>query len=110
MKKITLYTILFLSTLCLLPGCESGFDEINTNKTLPTSLDPAFLVNNAIVNTSIPIETMVFELPVVQHIITPFGGVLGGGNYNQDNKGRKDRKSTRLNSSHLRLSRMPSSA
>ena len=88
MKKITLYTILFLSTLCLLPGCESGFDEINTNKTLPTSLDPAFLVNNAIVNTSIPIETMVFELPVVQHIITPFGGVLGGGNYNQDNKGR----------------------
>ena len=88
MKKITLYTVLFLSTLCLLPGCESGFDEINTNKTLPTSLDPAFLVNNAIVNTSIPIETMVFELPVVQHIITPFGGVLGGGNYNQDNKGR----------------------
>ena len=77
MKKITIYTILFLATLCLLPGCESGFNEINTNKTLPTSLDPAFLVNNAIINASIPVETMVFELPVVQQIITPFGGVLG---------------------------------
>ena len=88
MKKITLYTVLFLSTLCLLPSCESGFDEINTNKTLPIALDPAFLMNNAIINTSMPIETMIFELPIVQQIITPNGGVLGGGNYNQDNKAR----------------------
>ncbi|CAN5147644.1 SusD/RagB family nutrient-binding outer membrane lipoprotein [soil metagenome] len=88
MKKITTYTILFLSMLCLLPSCEDGFDEINTNKTQPIALDPAFLMNNAIITTSIPVETMVFELPIVQQIITPFGGVLGGGNYNQDNKGR----------------------
>lgn len=88
MKKITLYTILFLSTLCLLPGCDSGFEEINTNKTLPISLDPAFLLNNAIISSSMPIETMIFELPIVQQIITPNGGVLGGGNYNQDNKAR----------------------
>ncbi len=88
MKKITLYTILFLSTLCLLPSCDNGFEKINTNKTLPIALDPAFLMNNAIISTSIPNETMVFELAIVQQIITPFGGVLGGGNYNQDNKVR----------------------
>jgi hypothetical protein len=88
MKKITLYTILFLSTMCLLPSCDKGFEEINTNKTQPITLDPAFLMNNAIINTSIPNESMVFELAIVQQIITPFGGVLGGGNYNQDNKVR----------------------
>lgn len=88
MKKITLYTILFLSTICLLPSCDKGFEEINTNKTLPIALDPAFLMNNAIINTSVPLETMVFELAIVQQIVTPFGGVLGGGNYNQDNKVR----------------------
>ena len=88
MKKITLYTILFLSTLCLLPGCDSGFEEINTNKTLPIALDPAFLMNNAIVQSSFPLEIIVFEIPIVQQIVTPFGGVLGGGNFNQDNKPR----------------------
>jgi len=71
-----------------LPSCDTGFEETNTNKTLPIALDPAFLMNNAIINTSIPLETMVFELAIVQQIITPFGGVLGGGNYNQDNKVR----------------------
>lgn len=88
MKKITLYTILFLSTICILPSCDKGFEEINTNKTLPIALDPAFLMNNAIIGSSVPLETMIFELAIVQQIITPFGGVLGGGNYNQDNKVR----------------------
>ena len=88
MKKITLYTILFLSTICLLPSCDKGFEEVNTNKTLPIALDPAFLMNNAIIGSSVPLETMIFELAIVQQVITPFGGVLGGGNYNQDNKVR----------------------
>ena len=88
MKKITLYTILFLSTLCLLPSCDKGFEELNTNKTLPIVLDPAFLMNNAIINASNTGEQLVFELATVQQVITPFGGVLGGGNYNQDNKVR----------------------
>ena len=88
MKKITLYTILFLSTICLLPSCDKGFEETNTNKTLPIALDPAFLMNNAIIGSSAPAETMIFELAIVQQVITPFGGVLGGGNYNQDNKVR----------------------
>jgi hypothetical protein len=81
MKKITLYTILFLSTICILPSCDKGFEETNTNKTLPIALDPAFLMNNAIIGSSAPAETMIFELAIVQQVITPFGGVLGGGFY-----------------------------
>jgi len=88
MKKITIYIIGLLTTFCLLPGCDNGFDELNVNKTQPIKLDPAFLLNNAIIQTSFPLEAMVFELPIVQQIVTPFGGVLGGGNYNQDNKPR----------------------
>ncbi len=88
MKKTTLYILCLLTTFCLLPGCDSGFDEINVNKTQPIALDPAFLLNNAIIQSSFPLEAVVFEIPIVQQIVTPFGGVLGGGNYNQDNKPR----------------------
>ncbi|HTE34737.1 MAG TPA: SusD/RagB family nutrient-binding outer membrane lipoprotein [Chryseolinea sp.] len=88
MKKITTYFLSLLTTLCLLPSCDSGFDELNVSKTSPVSLNPAFLMNNAIVLTSFPLETIVFEIPVVQQIVTPFGGVLGGGNFNQDNRPR----------------------
>ncbi len=88
MKKITTYILILITTFCLLPGCDSGFDELNVNKTQPITLDPAFLLNNAVIQTSYPLEALVFEIPIVQQIVTPFGGVLGGGNYNQDNKPR----------------------
>lgn len=88
MKKITIYTLSLLTAFCLLAGCDNGFDELNVNKTQPIALDPAFLLNNAIIQTSFPLEALVFEIPIVQQIVTPFGGVLGGGNYNQDNKPR----------------------
>jgi Starch-binding associating with outer membrane len=88
MKKTTVYILAFLATFWLLPGCDSGFDELNVNKTSPIAIDPAFLMNNAIIQTSFPLETIVFEIPIVQQIVTPFGGVLGGGNFNQDNKPR----------------------
>jgi hypothetical protein len=88
MKKRTVYILAFLTTFWLLPGCDSGFDELNVNKTSPIAIDPAFLMNNAIIQTSFPLETIVFEIPIVQQIVTPFGGVLGGGNFNQDNKPR----------------------
>ncbi len=88
MKRTTFYILILVTTFCVLPGCDSGFDELNVNKTQPTALNPSFLMNNAIIQTSFPLEVMVFELPIVQQIVTPFGGVLGGGNYNQDNKPR----------------------
>ena len=88
MKKITIYILSLLAAVCVLLGCDNGFDELNVNKTQPTTLDPAFLLNNATIQTSYPLEALVFEIPIVQQIVTPFGGVLGGGNYNQDNKPR----------------------
>ncbi len=87
MKKIK-YILCLLLPLCTLPSCDNGFDELNVNKTSPINLDPAFLMNNAIVQASFPLEIIVFEIPIVQQIVTPFGGVLGGGNFNQDNKPR----------------------
>ena len=88
MKKILIYSFSLFALLCILPSCDEGFDEINVNKTSPITLDPAFLMNNAIIQASFPLETIVFEIPIVQQIVTPFGGVLGGGNFNQDNKPR----------------------
>jgi Starch-binding associating with outer membrane len=88
MKNTTKYIFILLTTFCLVAGCDSGFDELNVNKTQPTTLEPAFLMNNAIIQSAFPLESIVFEIPIVQQIVTPFGGVLGGGNYNQDNKPR----------------------
>ena len=102
MKKITIYILSLLAAVCVLPGCDNGFDELNVNKTQPTSLDPAFLLNNAIIQTSFPLEALVFEIPIVQQIITPFGGVLGGGNYNQDNKPRNGGNWVRYNQNVLK--------
>ncbi len=88
MKKINFYILSLLTTFFFLPSCDEGFDELNVNKTSPITLDPGFLMNNAIIQTSFPLESIVFEIPIVQQIVTPFGGVLGGGNFNQDNKPR----------------------
>ncbi|HTF21267.1 MAG TPA: SusD/RagB family nutrient-binding outer membrane lipoprotein [Chryseolinea sp.] len=88
MKRASIHLFICLTTLVMLPACDNGFDELNISKTSPTTMDPAFLLNNAIVLSSFPLEIIVFELPIVQQIVTPFGGVLGGGNFNQDNKPR----------------------
>ncbi|MEJ7647371.1 MAG: SusD/RagB family nutrient-binding outer membrane lipoprotein [Chryseolinea sp.] len=88
MKKLIIFMLTLFTTLCVLPSCDEGFDELNTSKTAPISLNPAFLMNNAILQTSFPLEALVFEVPIVQQMVTPFGGVLGGGNFNQDNRPR----------------------
>jgi hypothetical protein len=79
-----------LAMLCLLSGCDQGFDELNTNKVDPTTLTPSFQMNNAIINTSFQdgFGTLVhlsYTFPIVQQIVTPFGSSLSGGNYNQNN-------------------------
>lgn len=88
MKKTIYYIIFLVSTAYLIAGCDKGFDELNINKVTPTAINPAYVMNNAIIGVSYPLETIVFELPIVQQIVTPFGGVLGGGNFNQDNRPR----------------------
>ncbi|GAB3910374.1 SusD/RagB family nutrient-binding outer membrane lipoprotein [Larkinella knui] len=86
MKKLVIYIPLILMLLTV-SGCEKGFDEININPTAATALNPLFTFNNAMINTTFPGSTMVFEHPIVQQIFSPNSGVLAGGNFNVDNRG-----------------------
>ncbi len=83
MKKITNYLFLSISLL-LVTSCDSGFDELNTSKTGAISLDPAFLLNNAIINSS-PTPSLTYEIAIVQQMFSSNTGVLVGGNFNQTN-------------------------
>lgn len=80
--------IISLSALLLFTavGCEKGFEDYNKNKTSPTSVDPALLLNNAVINTSFPVKSLVFDIGIVQQMVSPNGGVLAGANFNQDSK------------------------
>ncbi|WP_205509584.1 SusD/RagB family nutrient-binding outer membrane lipoprotein [Longitalea arenae] len=85
MKKISINIYLFV-LLLFSASCEKGLSELNVNETNPTSLDPALLLNQAIINTSFPVKSMVFDLGIVQQLVTPNGGVLAGANFNQDSR------------------------
>lgn len=85
MKRIFKIKIVAL-LLVMLSGCDDGFDELNTNKTNAIAIDPAIQLNNAVLNLSFPGNSLVYELGIVQQVITPFGGVLTGANFNQDNR------------------------
>ncbi|MGC4101889.1 SusD/RagB family nutrient-binding outer membrane lipoprotein [Ferruginibacter sp.] len=84
MKKILHYS--FLLTILMISSCDKGLDDLNKNKTSPTSVDPVFLLNNAIINSSFPVKTLVFDMGIVQQMVTPNGGVLAGANFNQDSR------------------------
>jgi len=85
MKKIINYTLLVWSLL-IMASCEKGLSDLNVNKTSPTGLDPTLLLNQAIINTSFPAKTLVFDVGIVQQMVTPNGGVLAGANFNQDSR------------------------
>jgi hypothetical protein len=87
MKKIFNFCALALF-LIMITSCEKGFDELNKSKTAATEIDPAFILNNAIINSSV--VTLIYEIGVVQQIISPNSGVLTGANYNQDNRASTD--------------------
>lgn len=86
MKKKFLYTPL-IALLVGLSSCDKGFDQLNINPTAATSLNPVFTFNNAIINTSFPGSTLIFEEGIVQQIFTPNSGINSGGNFNIDNRG-----------------------
>ncbi len=89
MKKI--YKLFLLPVLFLFVfSCDSGFDELNTNETDATTIDPVFQLNNAIINTSYPGSVLVYDMGIVQQIVTPNSGVLTGANFNQDNRNSTD--------------------
>ncbi|WP_036382287.1 SusD/RagB family nutrient-binding outer membrane lipoprotein [Muricauda sp. MAR_2010_75] len=88
MKNIGNRIIIFVILIGLL-GCENNFDELNTNTVDPTSesIDPVFLLNNAIVGLSFPSGTNIYyDEAIVQQIVTPNSGFVSGANYNQDNR------------------------
>jgi len=87
MKKIFNFCVLALF-LTIITSCEKGFDELNKSKTSATEIDPAFILNNAVLNSST--GTLIYEIGAVQQIVSPFSGVLTGANYNQDNRASTD--------------------
>jgi hypothetical protein len=86
MKKTLIY-IPLVAFLVSLSGCEDGFDQLNTNPTAATALNPVFTFNNSIINTSYPGGMLIFEEPIVQQMFSPNSGILSGGNFNIDNRG-----------------------
>jgi len=87
MKKIITLSLLALSFTLITTSCEKGFDELNTIKTAPTNIDPAFTLNAAVINTSVPGGTLQYDLGIVQQIISSNSGIIAGANYNQVNPG-----------------------
>lgn len=85
MKRILNYSLLAVLLLTA-ASCDKGLEDLNKNKTSPTSLDPTLLLNNAIINASYPTRTLVFDIGIVQQMISPNGGVLAGANFNQDSR------------------------
>lgn len=85
MKKIFSYC-LFILTLGMFASCDKGLEGLNKDKVDPTTLDAVLLLNNAIINTSFPTKTQIYEMSIVQQMVTPNGGVLAGGNFNQDSR------------------------
>jgi len=85
MKKIVNYSLL-IALLLFAASCEKGLEGLNKNKTSAVSIDPALLLNNAIINVSFPTRSVLFDIGIVQQIVTPNGGVLAGANFNQDSR------------------------
>ncbi|HET6996442.1 MAG TPA: SusD/RagB family nutrient-binding outer membrane lipoprotein [Chitinophagaceae bacterium] len=85
MKKIINYSLL-VALLLFAVSCDKKLSDLNKNTTSPTSLDPALLLNNAVINTSYPMKSLIFDIGIVQQMVSPNGGVLAGANFNQDSR------------------------
>lgn len=85
MKKIYNICLLALSFV-FITSCDNDFDELNTSRTGIIELDPALVLNNAIISSSLPgFGTLTYEMGIVQQVISPNTGVLEGANFNKDN-------------------------
>ncbi|MEO5681370.1 MAG: SusD/RagB family nutrient-binding outer membrane lipoprotein [Chitinophagaceae bacterium] len=85
MKKICSYSF-FIILLACLTGCDKNLPELNINRTSPTAVDPALLLNNAVIGASFPTRTIIYDATIVQQMVSPNGGVLAGGNFNIDTR------------------------
>ena len=72
--------LILLAFLTGLNSCDKDIEQINTNPVLATSLDPIYLFSTA--EYSSGVSTLNYQSALVQQILTPFTGVLEGGNHN----------------------------
>ncbi len=86
MKKIIKYILTTAILLTSLSACDEGFNEMNVNPVQPTSLDPIYLMNRAALFSTLSSTSLNYELAIVQQVVSPNGGVLAGGNFNQLNR------------------------
>lgn len=86
----TLKYILLVSMVIAAGACDDGFDDLNTSKVAALSIDPAYQLNNVVLNINgggfAGGSQLIYDLGAVQQIISPNSGVLTGANYNQDNR------------------------
>jgi hypothetical protein len=85
MKQLIKYTISFLM-LVIVSSCDKQLKDLNENKVNPTTLEPSLLFNQAIGNSNFPFKTLVFDICIVQQMISPKNGVIAGANFNQDSR------------------------
>lgn len=90
MKKRFFQYIVIISCCAVFSACDEGFDELNTNEVDPIAIDQAFMLNNAILGLSFSGGPLVYDIGIVQQIISPNSGVLTGANFNQDNRNSTD--------------------
>lgn len=86
MKTISKYSLISLLSVFILLACDDGFDEMNTNPVLLTSVDPVFQLNYSLIQMAPRYNNLTYETTIVRQMITPFVGVGTGGNLNQDNR------------------------
>jgi hypothetical protein len=87
MKKINkYYIILMFLVFGSITSCDKGFDEMNVNPVDLTSVDPAFQLNYAIINSASTYSNLQYETIIVKQMINPFSGVGAAAQYNQDNR------------------------
>src|SRR5690606_4563253 len=85
MKTKNILYIVCLTGLITFAGCEANFDDINTNKISPTSLEAPLLMNQAVLDANYrdgeaTLGMLTYHFGIVQQIITPYGSSLAGAN------------------------------
>ena len=83
MKLNNIFPAVLLILSIGLVSCDNDFEEINTNPTESTDLDPVYQFSKAQQESAIPAYH--YQGEIIQQINTPFGGVLEGGNHNRVN-------------------------
>src|SRR5690554_4185648 len=83
--KITYKPLILFALLVSFSSCDKDFEEINTNPILPSTMDPIYQFSKS--QQTSAISNYHYQGEIVQQIITPYGGVLEGGNRNTVHEG-----------------------